>query len=119
MKKSMTRRKSLRKKSITRKKSLRKKFMTRRKSLRKKFKDGMEKKISELEKRQESLRKTIKEEDFDKLIEEINKYKADSDPEPTTNIHMLLSKIKRNGNIELEEKITKKFSLIWYTVVPR
>ena len=104
MKKSMTRRKSLRKKSITRKKSLRKKFMTRRKSLRKKFKDGMEKKISELEKRQESLRKTIKEEDFDKLIEEINKYKADSDPEPTTNIHMLLSKIKRNGNIELEEK---------------
>ena len=78
--------------------------MTRRKSLRKKFKDGMEKKISELEKRQESLRKTIKEEDFDKLIEEINKYKADSDPEPTTNIHMLLSKIKRNGNIELEEK---------------
>ena len=73
MKKSMTRRKSLRKKSITRKKSLRKKFMTRRKSLRKKsitrrkslrkkLKDGMDnptksEKISELEKRQEALRK--------------------------------------------------------------
>ena len=71
------------------KSSLRKKSMTRRKSLRKKLKDGMDypkksEKISELEKRQEALRKTInnsskkevekksKEEDFDKLIEEIN-----------------------------------------------
>ena len=74
------------------KSSLRKKSMTRRKSLRKKLKDGMDypkksEKISELEKKSK--------EDFDKLIEEINKYKVNSDPEPTKTIHMLLSKIKR------------------------